>query len=836
MQVQVRTRLRARRGALQGPQLMLTAAHHDAIMVKAATEGESRQLGCDWSPAKALLSGSLLCPRQDATLTVRDFPLDLLQPVYTALPALQRAATTAAERDQQGAFYGLTKRFESTLQNLGIPGMPSGAGGGGTEEGGGLPGLAPQSAVTGQLFVDGSLRGSTLQPEAHIAVRVEDGVLGGTPLSQAQLRDPPVGCDQKRQGKGSGAGLSLQLTHVHPPPTLAVFAVDADQAVSVSLDLTPADSSGWVRVRGSGQVPSSITRRLQARQARQQQQEQQQQQQEQQERQQQQEQEQQRQQQRQQEQQERQHETDDGHHTMWADAAEPEQQPWQGLGERGRAALDQQLLQQEQQQQGQQAGSPRAPSGPRDAATLSSLPHRHHPTPIPTSDSDSDPNHHPSHPPAPDPPLPVPPAPGVPPPPPQPAAAAAAGEPSPAPITSAGQSVGSGTATPAGDPAAAESGADGRAASPATGAASGRRTGAGGAHAGRAARPEAAPSAPQAGEVQLQLQVKPSAACGAAAVAAAKHACCRRTALLGAPGWEEAVICPAGIEAYRPGGSGDCRVTARTPDAGHGQDGGMSLLMSALVPDFEWRGGTADINIAAQGPLSAPTIDGRALLSKATLSSPHLRHPVTGLAADIRFDGSTLSAEHLDATLGPKGSKIHLSGSIPIHGSSSSRAVHQSSTDHPPPTSSGGSGSSSSKRSSGSNSSSDTDSMAAQPGSTDPGSVTEGSSTAPDTTLGRQTAGGGQRVHWNTRELFDSAVPLLDGVRERGEGGAVPTAADGKVDKQPAAASGNGSSGREDSEGAGPAESGLRLALNAVELRVRNVYTGEWGVMHDLRQ
>lgn len=62
----------------------------------------------------------------------------------------------------------------------------------------------------------------------------------------------------------------------------------------------------------------------------------------------------------------------------------------------------------------------------------------------------------------------------------------------------------------------------------------------------------------------------------------------------------------------------------------------MSLLMSALVPDFEWRGGTADINIAAQGPLSAPTIDGRALLSKATLSSPHLRHPVTGLAADIR--------------------------------------------------------------------------------------------------------------------------------------------------------------------------------------------------------
>lgn len=99
----------------------------------------------------------------------------------------------------------------------------------------------------------------------------------------------------------------LSLTVGSPPPSRhqAVFAVDAHQDVSVSLDLTPANSSGWVRVRGSGQVPSSITRRLQARQEQQQQQEQ------------------------QRQQQQHQHETDSGSHTMLPSDAEPEQRSFQ---------------------------------------------------------------------------------------------------------------------------------------------------------------------------------------------------------------------------------------------------------------------------------------------------------------------------------------------------------------------------------------------------------------------------------------------------------------------------------------------------------------------------
>jgi hypothetical protein len=41
-------------------------------------------------PARAVLKGSLLCARQEASLTVTDFPLELLQPLTTALPpALQ---------------------------------------------------------------------------------------------------------------------------------------------------------------------------------------------------------------------------------------------------------------------------------------------------------------------------------------------------------------------------------------------------------------------------------------------------------------------------------------------------------------------------------------------------------------------------------------------------------------------------------------------------------------------------------------------------------------------------------------------------------------------------
>lgn len=47
------------------------------------------ELSLKAGPAKLELHGNLLCPRQEAWLHVSDFPLDLLQPMYSALPALQ---------------------------------------------------------------------------------------------------------------------------------------------------------------------------------------------------------------------------------------------------------------------------------------------------------------------------------------------------------------------------------------------------------------------------------------------------------------------------------------------------------------------------------------------------------------------------------------------------------------------------------------------------------------------------------------------------------------------------------------------------------------------------
>jgi hypothetical protein len=40
-------------------------------------------------PARLVASGSLLGPRQDAQLALTDFPAEMLQPLYRALPALQ---------------------------------------------------------------------------------------------------------------------------------------------------------------------------------------------------------------------------------------------------------------------------------------------------------------------------------------------------------------------------------------------------------------------------------------------------------------------------------------------------------------------------------------------------------------------------------------------------------------------------------------------------------------------------------------------------------------------------------------------------------------------------
>lgn len=57
------------------------------------------ELGVEAGPARLHASGSLLCPRQDAHLSLRHFPLSALTPLTsTALPALERAAAAARAR------------------------------------------------------------------------------------------------------------------------------------------------------------------------------------------------------------------------------------------------------------------------------------------------------------------------------------------------------------------------------------------------------------------------------------------------------------------------------------------------------------------------------------------------------------------------------------------------------------------------------------------------------------------------------------------------------------------------------------------------------------------
>lgn len=64
----------------------------------------------------------------------------------------------------------------------------------------------------------------------------------------------------------------------------------------------------------------------------------------------------------------------------------------------------------------------------------------------------------------------------------------------------------------------------------------------------------------------------------------------------------------------------------------------MALLL-AFLPDCEWGGGSANINVRAYGPLAAPLVEGSAAMSKATLRSNVLRYPLTHLGADLQVRG-----------------------------------------------------------------------------------------------------------------------------------------------------------------------------------------------------
>ena len=95
------------------------------------------------------------------------------------------------------------------------------------------------------------------------------------------------------------------------------------------------------------------------------------------------------------------------------------------------------------------------------------------------------------------------------------------------------------------------------------------------------------------------------------------------------------------------------------------KDGGMALLCALAPADCEWRGGSAGVDVRAHGRLSAPAVEGRAVLSRGQLFSPLLRYPVSNLSASIKFDGANLVAQHVTADLGRQGS-LRMSGTLPL--------------------------------------------------------------------------------------------------------------------------------------------------------------------------
>jgi hypothetical protein len=69
----------------------------------------------------------------------------------------------------------------------------------------------------------------------------------------------------------------------------------------------------------------------------------------------------------------------------------------------------------------------------------------------------------------------------------------------------------------------------------------------------------------------------------------------------------------------------------------HVRDGGLGLLLALLPPEAaaEWGGGSAAVDLRLTGPLAAPRVEGRARVARGAVSSPLLRSPLSGLAADL---------------------------------------------------------------------------------------------------------------------------------------------------------------------------------------------------------
>ena len=66
------------------------------------------------------------------------------------------------------------------------------------------------------------------------------------------------------------------------------------------------------------------------------------------------------------------------------------------------------------------------------------------------------------------------------------------------------------------------------------------------------------------------------------------------------------------------------------------KDGGMKLVR-ILTPDFIWQSGNADIDMRLRGQPGHVALEGGMHVSKATVSSPFLKYPMTNVAASVNL-------------------------------------------------------------------------------------------------------------------------------------------------------------------------------------------------------
>lgn len=80
----------------------------------------------------------------------------------------------------------------------------------------------------------------------------------------------------------------------------------------------------------------------------------------------------------------------------------------------------------------------------------------------------------------------------------------------------------------------------------------------------------------------------------------------------------------------------------------HVKDGGMKLVR-ILTPDFRWQSGNANIRLKLHGLAGQLGLDGGMQISKATVTSPFLKYPMTNMSANVGLADNIVQVRHPDS-------------------------------------------------------------------------------------------------------------------------------------------------------------------------------------------